>query len=126
MTSGPGNNDSPSILDAYFRTWVSHDLEGLAAIFHSDAEYVIVGRRTLVGLGEILAYWRRNAKVQRDVEWELLWTRSAGPLVTAVWGARFFRTDLNLWITLRGLLVLETEGGRIRRLVESYRRILTS
>jgi hypothetical protein len=111
------------LLSAYFAAWRAHDSGLIADIFSSDAIYEIHGRSTLEGLGEISKYWSRNAAVQSDVEYEIIWAVEAGDGIIAEWRAAFeesYQQGYSEHRSLRGMLRLYIEHGKIVRLTEVY------
>ena len=90
-------------------------------LWTTEAEYVIVGKRTLVGRDEIVAYWEDNAREQQNVRWSIDRQLVARNSIVATWRADFDRRDRRQHYWLAGLLWIETTPDeRIARLAESF------
>jgi hypothetical protein len=114
------NNVAPILLK-YFRSWETFSMSMVRELWTADAEYIIVGRRKLVGLTEIVAYWEENSREQQNVSWSVERQLVAGNSIVATWSADFDRRDRSQHYWLAGLLWIEmTSGERIVRFVESF------
>ena len=112
----------PDVLLRYFDIWERHDIDGVLALFATDAEYLIVGRSILSGAAEVASYWENNARQQRSVQWRVLKWHQLKDLIVAEWTCTFDRIDKELCYSLHGILWMETKGNCIRRFVECYHR----
>lgn len=118
--------DVQRIVREYGRVWREHDLDGLEALFTSDARYTIAPERTLVGIDEIKAYWAHNADRQRNVHFSANdISRIAAGRFRVMWGASFERSDTRNIRHLEGLMLLGVnENGRIFSLEEAYSQVV--
>jgi ketosteroid isomerase-like protein len=111
--------EAKPLLERYFDAWRSHDVAGLAALFHEDASYEIEGKKTLSGLRQIEKYWSRNSARQRNIV--------VHPHVTldddgtrCSFCACFEDVEENQKQTVFGLMSIEEKDGRIVSLKERY------
>jgi SAM-dependent methyltransferase len=114
-----------SIAQTYIHAWQTHDTEIIGQIFSRNAEYRILGKRTLRGVGEIQEYWRKNAREQRDVKFEVTCTWPDPHGVTISWTASFDRIDRGERRRLTGIMRISVDSGQIMDLTESYQQDIT-
>jgi limonene-1,2-epoxide hydrolase len=111
-----------TLLSAYFAAWETQDVSEIRRIFGKHSIYQILGSRVLHGRDEIMAYWERNKRLQRDVHCRIIRSAVSGNTEFAQWRATFYRTDKDAWYSLNGLMWVTVENGTIVHLLESYAR----
>jgi hypothetical protein len=72
------------------------------------------------GIAEIKQYWRENSSRQSSVSFTPKRIINSFNTAAIEWSARFYRTDLEFWVTLDGTMWIELEQGKIQELTEYF------
>jgi len=105
----------------YKKAWENHDENLLKLIFHPNALYYEKPfHDPLRGIEEILEYWRYNAKVQRNVKFNVLREIQNKNQIIAEWLCEFDRIDSRKHLVLQGVLWADLKKSKIECLTEYF------
>src|SRR3989442_15920829 len=109
------------LLEKYFKAWSDHDVDLVREIFHESATYDMVGKKSLSSLNEIIDYWERNKRRQRNLI-ILPQVRLDVPpeAPSCVFCASFIDIEEHENQTVYGRIMLSYEKGKIIRVSETY------
>lgn len=110
----------------YFIAWKEYDMDLLRDIFFSTAKYVIRGKRTYYGIEEIVQYWERNKKRQKDIQlyWKILNTSFHCEIVE--FGAYFWDLEEEVYTKINGQIIFKYNSkNQIIKLTEAYKKRTT-
>lgn len=109
------------IVDQYFYSWIKYDTEMITQLFSNTSSYIILPRkRVLDGVTEIIAYWVRNSKRQKDLklEWEV--SNIALGHAFSDFSAHFYDIELNSNVHIHGTISFVFREQHILTLAEYY------
>jgi len=113
------------IVNDYFRAWIKFDKQLVRKLFDENAKYVIKpSNKVLHGHPEIISYWERNKKRQRNlkIRWGIISYNNRKIIIR--FKAIFFDLEDNESQLIKGIINLYIKGnGKIFMLSESYRKI---
>lgn len=116
-------NAVEELLRRYGRAWETRDAELVLTLFTEDASYQeSPWSEPMEGKEAIRQYWLGATATQRDIHFELGEVRALRNRVYAEWRCRYVRTTSGQPAALRGILILDLDQGRIRRLREYWLR----
>lgn len=108
-------------VNSYFKAWKEYNIDLLRHIFTPNAKYVIRGKRTYYGIDQIVEYWKKNQKRQKELQ--LYWKiKKSTPRCEIVkFGAYFFDITTGLYNKINGEIIFKfDEKNRILVLTEAY------
>lgn len=117
-------NTFKKIIQQYGQAWESLDSGRITKIFTKDATYQETPfKKILKGHNDIKEYWENVVKAkQKHVKFTLGNVYIYGNIGIAEWKTRFIRRDNNNREELRGIILAEFYGGKIKRLWEYWHK----
>ena len=110
-------------LQAYGRAWERRDAELAASLFTEDATYQEQPfGEPLVGRDAIRTYWKNATATQTEIDFLAREPVSSGKLLIAEWGCRYLHIPTGKRRELRGILLAEFAGDRVRIFREYWHR----
>jgi len=117
-----------AVLEAYVAAWNRHDFSALDALLAPDAIHEDIAQGVHAhGITEIKDFMREEIKGAPDLDWRLTTVVDAGPMVAAEWTwTNTFTGDgptgpvKATRLSGRGVSVVLTENGRIKRFSDYY------
>lgn len=117
-----------AILEAYVSAWNRHDFAALDKLLTPDALHEDVAQGVHAqGLAEITKFMREEIEGEPDVDWRLTTVVDAGSTVAAEWtwtgtftGEGPTGPVKGVRISGRGVSIVLTENGRIKRFTDYY------
>lgn len=107
----------------YFKAWELYDIALLKNIFDQNAKYTIRGKRIYRGIDQIIEYWEKNKKRQKDLHlhWEI--KKSTARCDIVEFGAYFYDLTTKLYNKINGTIIFKyDENDRIKVLTEAYKK----
>lgn len=110
-------------VENYFIAWKKYDINLLKSIFSPIAKYIIRGKCIYNGIDDIIRYWTRNQKRQKNIRlyWKIINSNSRNEIVE--FRAYFFDLEENVYNKINGRIIFEYNNkNEIVRLSEAYRK----
>lgn len=110
-------------VEKYFIAWKNYDVDMLKSIFSPSAKYIIRRKRIYNGIDEIIQYWMRNKKRQKDIQlhWKML--NSSYRCEVVEFGAYFWDLESKLYTKVNGQIILKYNcNNQITNLTEAYKK----
>ena len=106
-----------SLVDAFGAAWEKGDAESMAELFAPDGVLVEgpFGPRE-AGREAIRAYWRDLPKNQAEIGFKAGEIFVAGPWFATEYRCTYRRRRTGEWVDVRGAMVCETDGGKIKEM----------
>ncbi|MFQ5926425.1 MAG: nuclear transport factor 2 family protein, partial [Terriglobia bacterium] len=102
-------------LESYGKAWETRDGELAASLFTEDATYQEEPfGEALVGREAIRAYWQNATSTQREIEFFAGEPVVSGTVVIAEWRCRYRHVASGKRRELRGVLLAEFAGEKVR------------
>lgn len=118
--------ESAAMVFRYKEAWENHDLNLIQSLFADNAVYYERdGREPFYGLKNICEYWIENSKRQRSVSFNAFYIDDRAEIITALWQSRFYRKDMNKWMSLRGEFKAICKDGKILEFKERFKKRVT-
>ena len=108
----------------YGNAWEKLDSEAITKIFTEDATYQETPfKEPLKGHSEIRNYWENIVKIkEKNVKFTLNNIYARGNIGIAEWKSSFIRRDNDNPEELRGIILIEVQNGKIKKLWEYWHR----
>lgn len=113
------------VITRYFEVWKTQDTEGLSEIFTDNAKYIVhpFGVEEYSGIDAIRGYWRANPVGKQIKPQPSVISQAFGDELAFVEWETVFEKTTGGTKKVRGMLLLEFEGGLIKQLREHYNTI---
>lgn len=118
--------DHKQRVENYFVAWKNYDVELLKSIFSQSAKYIIRRKRVYNGIDEIVMYWEKNKKRQKDIHlhWKIL--NSSFQCEVVEFGAYFFDLESEMYTKVNGQIIFKYDcDNQITSLTEAYKKRTT-
>ena len=115
--------DAKKWMGTYARAWETRDSELAASLFTEEATYQEDPfDEPMRGRDAIRAYWEAATTYHREVQ--VSWGEPivVGDLLIAEWRTKYARLDTHKQHELRGIMLIEFEGGLAKSLHEYWLR----
>ena len=114
------------LVDLYFTSWLTYDTTLITQLFHDTSSYIIIPRKkVLCGIEEIIAYWIRNSKRQKNIELEWETSNINEFYAFSDFSAGFYDVELNVNVHIHGTIAFVFERTHIHCLSEYYTKHIT-
>ena len=109
------------MVQSYFACWKDQDIERLRQVFNEDAVYRVhpFGREEYRGIEEIIGYWNNAVMNQVNPKPRIITELYGKENAFLEWETKF-TTPNGAYKSVRGMMLLEFTGGKIRELREHY------
>lgn len=110
-------------VDKYFKAWNFYDIGLLKEIFSVNARYVIRKKKIYRGIDQIIEYWKKNQKRQKDLQlhWKVIKRTARCDVVE--FGAYFYDISEKLYNKINGTIIFKYDANeKIKVLTEAYRK----
>ncbi len=114
-----------NIVELYKVAWESHNIELLKSIFHEDIIYNDRDINLYVGLDELINYWIKNSKKQKDINFNPIEVISCDNKIIILWEASFFHIIKKKRKFLKGMMMITLLENKIINFVEYFERKYT-
>lgn len=107
----------------YFVAWENYDIDLLKSIFVPSAKYIIRRKRMYNGIDEIIKYWERNKKRQKQIQlhWKILNSSFHSEVVE--FGAYFWDVESRMYTKVNGQIIFKFDSNnQIISLTEAYKK----
>ncbi|MFQ5817408.1 MAG: nuclear transport factor 2 family protein [Terriglobia bacterium] len=110
-------------LESYGRAWETRDAELAASLFTDEATYQEEAfAEPLVGRAAIRAYWQNATSTQKEINFVAGQPVVSGNLLIAEWSCRYTHVSTGKRRELRGVLLAEFAGEKVRAFREYWVR----
>ena len=108
----------------YFAAWKAYDTELLQSIFMPSAKYIIQNKKRIyTGIQEIVQYWKRNEKRQKDIQLSWKTIKSEPFCETVDFLAEFWDIEECVFNKITGFIVFKFNSeNKIEELSELYQK----
>lgn len=115
--------DHKQRVENYFIAWKHYDTILLKTIFSKTAKYIIRGKKTYLGIEEIIKYWERNRKRQKNIRLHWKIVKSSFKCEVVEFGAYFWDAESELFTKINGQIIFKYDNNnQITKLTEAYKK----
>lgn len=115
--------DHKQRVENYFIAWKNYDIGLLKSIFSQSAKYIIRRKKVYDGIDEIVKYWERNKKRQKNIQlhWKIL--HSSFQCEVVEFGAYFWDIESKMYTKVNGQIIFKYNcDNQITSLTEAYKK----
>lgn len=114
------------VIKNYFLAWETYDDDLLKEIFESKATYHVRPRKKIyTGIDEIIGYWDRNKKRQKNIN--IFWSVKESSFVSTIvyFHTKFFDVETKKVTHINGTIIFKfNSNNKITLLSEGYKKRL--
>lgn len=115
---------SSKLVMRYKDAWERHDVNILSDLFTKDVEYwEKQDQKPFIGIDGLCKYWRYNAQQQKEVKFTPLFITEDNKEFKCIWDCRFYRNDLERWMTLKGIFTAKVRNNKIYHFEEKFKKV---
>jgi hypothetical protein len=115
--------DHKKRVENYFIAWKHYDTVLLRSIFSQTAKYIIRGKKTYFGIEEIIKYWERNSRRQKNIQLHWKIVNSSFKCEIVEFGAYFWDAESELFTKINGQIIFVYDyNNQIVKLTEAYKK----
>jgi len=110
-------------IEKYFVAWKEYDIYLLKEIFSQSAKYVIRGKKVYNGIDEIIGYWEKNKRRQKNIQLHWKIVNSSSRCEVVEFGAYFWDMDSRVSTKINGQIIFKYDcNNQIICLTEAYKK----
>ncbi|MFR6592075.1 hypothetical protein [Catenibacterium sp.] len=115
--------DHKQRVENYFVAWKNYDTELLRTIFSHSAKYIIRRKIVYNGIDEIIRYWEKNKKRQKDIQLHWKIVNSSFQFEIVQFGAYFWDLESKMYTKVNGQIIFKyNHDNQIICLTEAYKK----